>query len=186
MYVKCISAFTHIHALGLAGPDDIQLGSIFILFGAFFWHTLATKALPLECTIRVSVWTERAAGHEEEKGNRDKEREGEVRHGKIQPQIISFNSYPIMDQICNHLYHTAVVTPSAVLIIRLEDTIYIIIPIDPWPRTLPHYETMTTHTNTAPVLILYFNNCSNQGHLYFCRAGSGWDRLGKMRPGWGV
>lgn len=65
-FCACVK-HTQIHALGLARLDDLQLSGIFILFGAFFRHALTGEALPLERTVRVGVWTERAGVHRGER-----------------------------------------------------------------------------------------------------------------------
>jgi hypothetical protein len=42
---------TEVHALGLPGLDDVQLGCVSELLGAFLRHALPTEALPLEASI---------------------------------------------------------------------------------------------------------------------------------------
>ena len=55
---------TQVHALGLARLDDLQLGGVLKLFGAFLRHALAPEALPLEGAVCVRVRAQRA-GREE-------------------------------------------------------------------------------------------------------------------------
>ena len=55
---------TEVHALGLPGLDDVQLGCVPELLGAFLRHALAPEALPLEGAVCVRVRAQRA-GREE-------------------------------------------------------------------------------------------------------------------------